>query len=246
MMFAMDSLTYTLQQLSDLSGVEPRTIRSYIERDLLPGPRGLGPKASYGPEHLARLEVIRLLRDAHREITLDQIRNFLGQLTPEKIAAIAQGGLKAAGTAGASGAAGIGSFTPPGTSALQYLYSIGAPGPVATMEASPAASPKRRASTPLAPMAPQAPLAPIARMSSQALSEPSLGRTPFEELLGVLGGALGPGTVSRSVRSETWHRVPITPDIELSVRGELDTDKLALLQRIGDHLRHLLMKGTRK
>lgn len=233
-MFAMDAPIYTLQQLSDLSGVEPRTIRSYIERDLLPGPRGMGPKASYGPEHVARLEVIRLLRDARREITLDQIRNFLGQLTPEKIAAIAQGGLKAAGTAGSSGAAGIGSFTPPVSSALQYLHSIAAPEPMASMEPSAASSPKRRAAAPMAPQGPQ------------ALSEPSLGRTPFEELLGVLGGALSHGTVSRSVRSETWHRVPITPDIELSVRGELDTDKLALLQRIGDHLRHLLMKGTRK
>jgi hypothetical protein len=72
------------------------------------------------------------------------------------------------------------------------------------------------------------------------------GRTPFEELLGVLGAALTHENVSRSVRSETWHRVAITPDVELSVRGELDLDKLALLQRIGDHLRHLLMKGTRK
>ncbi len=241
MMFTMDDLTstlHTLQQLSDLSGVEPRTIRSYIERDLLPGPRGMGPKASYGPEHVARLEVIRLLRDAHREITLDQIRNFLGQLTPEKIAAIAQGGLKAAGTAGSSGAAGIGSFAPPVSSALQYLHSIGAPGPENREDAGPAAGPARSSS--------HRSRSPQMSQMSQSPRESSRGRTPFEELLGVLGDALGPRTVSRSVRSETWHRVPITPDIELSVRGELDTDKLALLQRIGDHLRHLLMKGTPK
>lgn len=232
MLFAMDDATYTLQELSELSGVEPRTIRSYIERDLLPGPRGLGPKAAYGPEHALRLEVIRLLRDARREITLDQIRSFLAQLTLERIAAIAAGGLAAGGEEAAS-------FAPPSSSALQYLNSITTP---------------RSASAPLARAKPVSPAAgrpmsppppPPAARAATIGSPASHGRTPFEELLGVLGAALGSGSVARSVRSETWHRVPITPDIELSVRGELDADNLALLQRIGDHLRHLLLKGTR-
>lgn len=238
MLFAMDDATYTLQQLSELSGVEPRTIRSYIERDLLPGPRGLGPKAAYGPEHAQRLEVIRLLRDAHRDITLDQIRNFLGQLTPERIAAIAAGGLVGGGGGGPEAAA----FAPPSTSALQYLHSITTPRPASGPQAraKSAAAAAGRAPSPASP--------PPARKSvvpGSPVSPGSQGRTPFEELLGVLGAALGSGNVARSVRSETWHRVPITPDIELSVRGELDADNLALLQRIGDHLRHLLLKGTR-
>jgi hypothetical protein len=76
-------------------------------------------------------------------------------------------------------------------------------------------------------------------------SSPAPGGTPFERLLAVLGEALASESVSRSVRGETWHRVPITPDIELSVRGDLDSEQLALLQRIGDHLRHLLLKGAR-
>src|SRR6188768_1639634 len=94
----MEDRNYTLQELSDATGIEARTIRSYIERDLLPGPYGMGPKASYGAEHLDRLNVIQRLRDAHREVTLDQIRTFLAQLTREKIAAIAAGDVKIDGS----------------------------------------------------------------------------------------------------------------------------------------------------
>src|SRR5690606_10266850 len=48
----MDSQTLTLRELSDQVGIEPRTIRSYIQQGLLRGPEGLGPKAKYGPYHL--------------------------------------------------------------------------------------------------------------------------------------------------------------------------------------------------
>ncbi len=111
----MDEMTYTLQELAELSGIEARTIRSYIERDLLPGPYGLGPKAAYGQEHVDRLKVLGLLRNAHRAITLDQIRTLLGQLTPEQIAAIADGRQKVS-TAFGGGL--------PVSSALTYLKSI--------------------------------------------------------------------------------------------------------------------------
>ena len=202
---AMETPLYSLQNLSEAAGIEARTIRSYIERDLLPGPYGLGPKAAYGQEHLDRLKVIRLLREADREMTLDRIRGFLGQLPPEQIAALAAGEAKLGGE---------GIPAPPTSSALGYLMSL-------------------KGQTPVAQAAP--------RLSAS----PARSRTPLEELLDVLGAALPRANVARAVRSETWHRVPITPDVELSVRGELDPDTLALLHRVGDHLRHLLMKGTR-
>jgi len=201
----METPLYSLQRLAELTGVEARTIRSYIERDLLPGPYGLGPKAAYGREHLERLQVIRRLREADREMTLDRIRGFLAQLTPEQIAAIAAGDLKLAS---------VGLAPPQPASALSYLMSL-------------------KGQTPRAPAPPR------------AAAAPPRGRTPLEELLDVLGAALPRAHVARAVRSETWHRVPITPDVELAVRGELDPDTLALLHRVGDHLRHLLLKGTR-
>ena len=281
----MDEMTYTLQELAELSGIEARTIRSYIERDLLPGPYGLGPKAVYGPEHVDRLKVLGLLRNAHRAITLDQIRTLLGQLTPEQIAAIADGRQKVS-TAFGGGL--------PVSSALTYLKSItvrgdrrdrsergpsgyhGEPSELAD-PAGPAGYSEPASPSPLAgpsapnlrtsPRPPASPRAASARMApvsgppdfvsasldagrSSGLPElrrsPELGRTPFEQLLEALDGVLASENVSRSVRSEPWHRIPIPPDIELAVRGELDADQLAVLQRIGDHLRHLLMKGNRK
>ena len=51
---------------------------------------------------------------------------------------------------------------------------------------------------------------------------------------------------SRSARGESWYRIHLTPDIELSVRGDFDTEQLAQLHRIGDSLRTLLTKGPAK
>jgi len=81
-------------------------------------------------------------------------------------------------------------------------------------------------------------------LSRSPHSSPPKDKTPLEELLELLRGALRKETVARSVRDATWHRISITPDIELSIRGELDTDQLAALRRVGDHLRHLLTKGA--
>jgi DNA-binding transcriptional MerR regulator len=47
-----------LSELSEESGVPPRTIRYYISRGLLPGPNQAGRGASYGREHVARLKEI--------------------------------------------------------------------------------------------------------------------------------------------------------------------------------------------
>ncbi|MEO8197382.1 MAG: MerR family transcriptional regulator [Thermoanaerobaculia bacterium] len=268
----MDETRYSLQLLAELSGIEARTIRSYIERDLLPGPSGMGPKASYGGEHLDRLKVIGLLRDAHRDLSLDQIRALLVQFPADTIAAIAAGEVPVDSAA-----------TPPSpsSSALSYLHSLtpqsGRPSPMRRAPARPAQMAPMAPRTPRAPMpsmppmprmAPSSPRSRVSSVSEMAEPSPSspgseidvfedldsdppapdnrsAGRTPLEELLRALDSTLANENVARSVRHELWHRLPITPDIELAVRGELGTDQLALLQRIGDRLRHLFLKGTR-
>jgi len=206
--WSMDTESFSLQELSDASGIEPRTIRSYIEKGLLPGPGSLGRHASYGDEHLGRLKVIGLLRDARREITLDQIRGLLAQLSLEQIDHLAAGRLR------------IGSLfnnEPPASTALGYLRGIGAPSS-GTSSLPPSGLPS----------------------NSNAHS-----RTPVHGLLESLASIVGSQNVPRSVRSEAWHRIQITPDIELSVRGHFVSDQIAQLHRIGDHLRILLTKGTR-
>lgn len=66
----------TLAELGARAGVPGRTIRYYIARGLLPGPRKSGRGAEYGGEHLARLEEIRRRQTAGE--TLHEIGADLG------------------------------------------------------------------------------------------------------------------------------------------------------------------------
>jgi hypothetical protein len=67
----------------------------------------------------------------------------------------------------------------------------------------------------------------------------------LEEAARALARLSGLTSASRGVRGEPWYRLPLTPDIELSVRGNFASEELAQLHRIGDALRLLLTKGPR-
>src|SRR5947207_11962998 len=97
----MTEISYSLNDLAEAAGIEARTIRSYIERGLLPGADTLGRAASYSEEHLARLQVIRSLRRARPNLSLNEIRIMLQGLTPEQIHGLAGGSIRA--TTGAIG-----------------------------------------------------------------------------------------------------------------------------------------------
>src|SRR5258708_2373281 len=88
--------SYSLSDLADATGIETRTIRSYIERGLLPGAQARGRAASYSKEHLSRLQVIRSLRRARPNIALSEIRILLQGLNPEQIHGLASGSITAA------------------------------------------------------------------------------------------------------------------------------------------------------
>lgn len=53
---------YSLLELSEKSGIPPRTIRYYISKTLLMGPAEVGRNAVYTDNHLARLEEIQVLK----------------------------------------------------------------------------------------------------------------------------------------------------------------------------------------
>jgi DNA-binding transcriptional MerR regulator len=91
--------SYSLSDLADATGIEARTIRSYIERGLLPGAEARGRAASYSKEHLSRLQVIRSLRRARPDIGLSEIRIVLQGLNPEQIHGLAGGSITAASRA---------------------------------------------------------------------------------------------------------------------------------------------------
>lgn len=88
--------SYSLNDLANSTGIEERTIRSYIERGLLPGAQSRGRAASYSKEHLSRLQVITSLRRARPNIGLSEIRIVLQGLNPEQIHSLASGSITAA------------------------------------------------------------------------------------------------------------------------------------------------------
>ncbi|MEO7719443.1 MAG: helix-turn-helix domain-containing protein [Capsulimonas sp.] len=62
----MDKTEWTLSELAAELGLTPRTIRYYISRGLVDGPRGAGRGASYDARHLARLREIQQLQSEGR------------------------------------------------------------------------------------------------------------------------------------------------------------------------------------
>src|SRR5437588_7018142 len=92
----MSEPSYSLNDLAEAAGIEARTIRSYIERGLLPGADARGRAASYSKEHLSRLQVIKSLRRARPNIALSEIRIVLQGLNPEQIHGLASGSITSA------------------------------------------------------------------------------------------------------------------------------------------------------
>ena len=77
-------MTYDLQQLCDLTGVTPRTVRYYIQQGLLPSPGASGPGAHYTDAHLHRLNLIRKLQKEH--LPLAEIRDRIESLDDATVA----------------------------------------------------------------------------------------------------------------------------------------------------------------
>ena len=67
--------TYSIGSLADAAGVSRRTVRFYVQRDLLPPPEGLGRGALYTDEHLARLLQIKAWQE--EGVPLDEIHGRL-------------------------------------------------------------------------------------------------------------------------------------------------------------------------
>ncbi|MEH3033720.1 MAG: MerR family transcriptional regulator [Aeromicrobium erythreum] len=80
--------TLSVEQLAARVGMTVRTVRFYAGRGLIPPPRREGRNGYYGPDHLARLELVRELQ-AHG-FTLSAIEGYLEQIpddaSPEQVA----------------------------------------------------------------------------------------------------------------------------------------------------------------
>ena len=211
----------TLQELAAQTGVEPRTIRSYVEKGVILGPESFGRGARYPRETLDRLKVLQLLRDANRSLTLDQIRVLLNSIGPSQLREVAEGTVRIGAVIDTDAA---GTSPLPKTAAMDYLHGL------------------RRSQSQQQSPASVSPL--LYRRATPPTNDDQL--PILENAARALAELTGTNSSSRSARGESWYRISLTPDIELSVRGEFGTEQLAQLHRIGDSLRTLLTKGPSK
>jgi DNA-binding transcriptional MerR regulator len=69
----MTQSEYTIQELSDLTGLPRRTIHFYVQQEIIPPPAGAGLGAYYTDNHLLRLKLVPVLRQ--QGLRLDDIRD---------------------------------------------------------------------------------------------------------------------------------------------------------------------------
>ena len=203
--------TYSIEELSELTGFDRRTIRSYIEQGLLRGPVKMGRYAQYAPEHLSRLLAIKYMKESDGFAT-GVIRTRLLSMSKEEVDRVA---LQSAAPDRSDSE----------TSALEYLKAIQS----VDAEEDDDSSEMEKAFL-------------AQRLKVPETSSGSASRTPIELLARELSDMCNGRTVRRQASAETWHRIQVTPDVEISVRGLAEKD-LSRMERIADHLREILLGG---
>ena len=213
----MSERRYTLDELADLSGLKPRTIRHYIQQQLLLGPDTRGRSATYSDYHRKRLEVIKDLRN--RRFPIEDIRKALSQAQPDediRVAVIPVPGMP------------VDAPYEDDDSALSFVHSrqqAMAPPPDEVVQSPPPTSGDLHA---------------VAESSAPYPPPPSSG--PIEQLLPQLQ-AMNGRRVARRSQAEPWVRFAATPDFEIHIRGPLAADQQDLFEQITDHIRHILLGG---
>ena len=74
-----------------------------------------------------------------------------------------------------------------------------------------------------------------------AAAPPASSPSGFEALERRLAAARGQAEPARKARAEEWLRIPVTPDVELAVRGRPDAGQRARLERCADLIRGILL-----
>jgi len=75
--------TYSISELAEKADLTVRAVRYYISLGMLPPPNEMGPSASYGDEHLERLNVIENLKV--RRLSLTEINTTINGMNTEEI-----------------------------------------------------------------------------------------------------------------------------------------------------------------
>ncbi len=257
----MNENNYTLQELSEQTGIGARTIRSYIhEHNLLRPAHGRGPNAYYDQDHLDRLQAIKMLRGM-KNISLSAIGRLLMQFDVGEVSLedleqmVKQQGLDWYLVSDAVDDAAPASFKESAattstrfpriepSSALDFIreYKRRQQEPDPQEENS---APKDIEPFPIASLArPRLSKPYPSTGSTHEESRPWTGLNPPEKLLRILKKEVSTAQ-PRSRRREEWVQFEITPDIRLQVRGDFDIRQQAIFAQIADAMREILLGGT--
>jgi DNA-binding transcriptional MerR regulator len=245
----MNEKRYSLDELAGITGLEKRTIRSYMQQGLLRGPEAKGRAAYYTRHHLVRLKALRFLRQ-YEGRSLDEIRPvLLGMSEPglEDLArrfdeiSLQHASLVTGSPSAATALDYIRSLKlaqqPPPSDAPRALPRARAQGERPVVLHASASEPGRRSLKVPADRQPPASLA--ANLSTPRAA----AAAPIDEILTFFELAAGKREVPRRAKGEAWVVIRVTPDLELHVRGVNSADQLARLERLADHLREALLGG---
>jgi DNA-binding transcriptional MerR regulator len=233
---------YSLRELADQVDIPPRTIRSYIEKGIIPSAEGAGRASYYGPKHLRRLLAIRVLRDIDN-VDFDGIRRAILLASENEIERIARRLNPMAGGSAHDyllAALEHEPTSPPGGE----MFELRKHSPEPSILEAEAFRPSGDAG--ILKMDTSSEHLPAASLG-EALSIPVgqgtwLDTAVSRELENV---ARNVGQVPRRAKSTSASHIQITPDVELVVKGNADPDHLTRVERLADVLRHLLMGGGR-
>jgi DNA-binding transcriptional MerR regulator len=222
----MQQTEYSIDDLSRITGFTRRTIRNYIQQGLIDPPDTVGRNARYGHRHLIVLQAVRTLRENHG-MALPDIRSALLFAEPGIVEELAA-------------EAGTPTAMEPATSeeqhgsALEYIQSLkNVHEPVSER------SERYRAALSDAAMHAAPESAPPNRSSRQKRRKSG---SPLERLLRNIERLSGRKSVTPKSKGEQWVRIPVTPDIEISVRGANSPEQIARVEAIADRMRALLME----
>jgi DNA-binding transcriptional MerR regulator len=218
----------TLEELSERTGVEARTLRSWVSEGLLSPPFKAGRGARYPASNADRALAVRALKDLHGLSLAEIGRRFMMASEDQ----IREWALETRPTS-----------APRGT-ARDYLSRIQA------RSANPLAAPQSidshpQASFSLAPkLGPSTARFPLKSPSGPRGDERAADLASIERLILQLEQVLETPAPRRS-RGAIWTRISVTPDLELSVRGDLEPRERILFEQLADQFRAILTGRTR-
>jgi DNA-binding transcriptional MerR regulator len=226
----MQEQELTLEELSERTGVEARTLRSWVSEGLLAPPLKSGRGAKYPASNADRALAVRALKDLYGLSLAEIGRRFLLASDQEVREWASAAGQTAA----------------PRGSAREYIKMMRSrAGPDAASHSNaPARFEAPQSQAAFLSTRPDTPKPKVASAASGAVPHrPEFAdRTKVEHLILALERLQAKPALRRSAGT-TWTRISITPDLELSVRGDLAPAERLLFEQLADQLRAILTGG---